>query len=391
MMDASHIKHEFRKLHGTLPELITQAPGRVNIIGEHTDYNGGLVMPAAINRYIWLAFGLSDNSKTSITALNADENIQIDSFSTSIDDANHWSAYLRAAALLLSEKGVNIPAFHCVFGGDIPIGSGLSSSAALSCGAITGLSSLSGVHFTKREVALMAQDLERRYIGLECGIMDQMACLFGKEGEAMLLDCLSLEMESVSLSSINGIWFLVDSGIKHSLAAESGYNERCRETAEGLEAIRKVFTNEIQFRDLNELHIQAIKKQLPTAAKRLRFFLKENARVRSMKRLVENGGSPEAIGAQLNDSHLGLQHDYDATCSETDYLAVLLRKSPGVYGARQVGGGFGGAVLVYAEKALNNTQKTQLSEDYQVKTGAKCTFLMFSFANGCQTQKIESS
>ena len=384
MITLESIKLEFERVHGKQPDFIVQAPGRVNLIGEHTDYNDGLVMPAAIDRYIWFAFGLSERAATHITALNLKESVEIPLFSEVHNESNHWSAYLRGAAIILSERGATIPPFQCVFGGDIPIGSGLSSSAALSCGTITGLAKLAGIIFPGREMARMAQDIERRFLGLQCGIMDQMACLFGKKGGAMLLDCLTLEIEAVELSRTRGKWFLIDSGVKHSLAAESAYNERCRETEAGLEAIRKVYSEDIQFRDLNHRHIQAIENDMPIASQRLRFYLEENTRVESFKKLTDEGENPRAIGALLNESHAGLKRKYEATSFETDCLAALLRDAEGVYGARQVGGGFGGAVLVFAEEALSRTQKALLIERYHSKTSETAEFFEFEPSDGCK-------
>jgi len=387
MINAEHICAQYRSLHGEPPALLVQAPGRVNMIGEHTDYNEGLAMPAAIDRFVWLAFGRSGKGPGILSALNTGENVTITNFAESSPATNHWSAYLSAAALILSERGAEVPSFHCVFGGDLPMGSGLSSSAALSCGALVGLSELSNVHFPRKELAFMAQSIEKRYIGLQCGIMDQIACLFGKKGEAMLLDCATLDMEPVLLDKVPGAWYLVDSGVKHSLAVDSGYNARCRETTEGLEAIRKQFGEEVHFKNLSGNHINAIERRMPIEAQRLRFYIRENERVKAFKGLVVRRGKPSQLGELLTTSHRGLQHDYEATCFETDTLVDLLLDVPDVHGARQVGGGFGGAVLVFAEKAMETNYKDLLSQNYRARTGATCTFLEFSPADGCQPIK----
>ncbi len=207
------------------PTLLVGAPGRINLIGEHTDYNDGFVLPAAINKHIYFAFGRGEDDQTAIKSLNYDLQLHFDTAADPPPNLPAWGRYLFTATQELRERGHHVLPFRCVFGGDIPLGAGMSSSAALCCGFIYGLSELYGLDISREENALIAQAIEHR-IGLNCGLMDQYAVLFGQDNRVLFLDCESLRYQHFPLELGDYTLVLINSMVKHELAAESGYNER---------------------------------------------------------------------------------------------------------------------------------------------------------------------
>lgn len=221
------VTQAFKHRYAAEPTLLIQAPGRINLIGEHTDYNNGFVLPAAINKYLNFAFGPATDHQVAIHSLNYDEALRF--VLSSPDDfrevVSTWKQYLLTAVRVLQDKGYELHSFYATFGGDIPLGAGMSSSAALCCGFIYGLSELFDLRIAREEIALLAQTTEHR-IGIQCGLMDQYAVLFGQPDQVLFLDCESLQYQYFPLALGNYTLVLINSMVKHALAAESGYNDR---------------------------------------------------------------------------------------------------------------------------------------------------------------------
>lgn len=349
--------------------IVVRAPGRINILGEHTDYNGGLVLPVPIEKSLWFALGREGSSQFSqVYANDLQENISIDLNQHEIIKDGSWESYIRSILLELSSAGFKTPGLQVIFGGNIPSGAGLSSSAALCCGMIAGISALYDLNIPKKQIALMAQSSEHR-IGLNCGIMDQFAILFGKAGKALILDCHSLESSYIPMALGDYSFILVNSMIKHSLAADSGYNER-RASCERVYALLKKENPGINnLSQANEKMFDSIAHAVSAEdLKRARYILKENQRVLAAVNALQSGDLPR-LGALMVETHKGLRDEYEVSIMETDYLVSRAREFRGILGARMVGGGFGGCTLNLIEKGLIGEFTDWIKEVYTDKTG----------------------
>jgi galactokinase len=344
------------------PVLMVRAPGRFNLIGEHTDYNQGLVMPAAIDRAMTLYFGHQANSPE-LRAFSYDYGeIIMD------DDSTHltgWRQYLWGVRQVLLDAGIPVAGIDITVTSHIPSGAGLSSSAALCCGLVTGISRLNGVFIPEREIALMAQAAEH-LAGVPCGLMDQYAVMFGKKDRLLALDCSTMNIEYLPLTlNENRLW-LVDSGVRHELAAGQAYNER-RQSCERV--VRIISDKEpmpiSSLRAISPALLHTYAEVLdPVDYQRALYVLEENERVRRAGEALQTGDLA-SLGHLLSETHEGLRHQYAVTVGETDWLVDYLRGLPEVWGARQLGAGFGGCVLVLAKGELPQT----LPADYLTATG----------------------
>lgn len=319
------------------------APGRINIIGEHTDYNEGFVMPATIDRKIWLAISPAVGLQTSIYAVDLDETV---AFSMD-DDAPklpHWALYPYGVVKELQSMGYHVGTFNAAFGGDIPTGAGLSSSAALESVFGTALNAIFSLGLSKLEIARIGQDAEHKYAGVRCGLMDQFASVNGKAGYAILLDCRSLDYQYYPLNLDGYKFILCDTGVKHSLAS-SEYNLRRAACEEGVAVIRTSMPGVHSLRDLRPKDILPFRPILGEETYRCcEYVTEENERV------LETAGALEAndllrVGELLSASHRGLRDKYRVSCRELDLLVDSALAVEGVLGSRMMGGGFGGCTI----------------------------------------------
>ena len=283
------IHNEYKATFNALPILV-KAPGRINLIGEHTDYNNGFVLPAAIDKAIYFAMGHQPGQEEiNIQSGNYKDRLVFNAAIETNGNVPTWGSYFKALLQLLNERGHDVRGINCIFGGDIPIGAGLSSSAALCCGFIYGLSKVLDFSITKSEIALIAQEAEHR-IGLNCGLMDQYAVLFGMENQAFCLDCRNLEFNYLPIELQDHSLVLINSKIEHNLAIDSAYNDR----RSACEAVVKYIAKdrpEIQsLRDISLEELSSYKEQLdPVHFNRAWFVLEENQRVMdTVKALQEN-------------------------------------------------------------------------------------------------------
>ena len=362
--------------------ILIKAPGRINLIGEHTDYNQGLVLPASIEKGIYFA-----------VSGNEENNIQIESFLTQPEkivfqlNGDHkafesfWGNYFKAIIEILIAKDYPLKGMNCVFGGDIPIGSGLSSSAALCCGFIYAITQVSEKEISREDIALIAQEAEHK-IGLNCGLMDQYAVLFGKKGNAFFLDCNDLSHKYIPINLDGYSWVLINSNIKHNLAVDSEYNKRrvsCENIVKQIQAYRPQVKS---LRDISKDDLVKVKNKVNEIdIQRAKYIIEENERVLQMMQEL-TAGDAIAVGNVLKDGHWAMSTEYEITTSELDHLVKIGEELDGVLGSRMMGGGFGGCTINLIEtKSLDESIKALLSS-YKNKTGIDAEYYHLAIDDG---------
>ncbi len=351
-MNKTAIEEAFKKKFGTAC-LIVRSPGRVNIIGEHTDYNEGFVLPAAIDKAAYVAIAKRADDKVGMyaTAFQEDFEISLQKIKTT---TLGWPNYILGVIDQIQKSGVTLGGFNLLVDGDIPIGAGLSSSAALECATLFAITELFGLQFTKTQMAYMAQKAEHDFAGVNCGLMDMFASLFGKEGHVIKLDCRSLEYEYVPLDIKGYKILLLNTNVKHQLSS-SEYNTRRIQCEQGITWIQQ---QEPTVNSLRDATIKMLEKYvLPKDAliyNRCKYVVEENARLLSACDDLQNGNI-EALGEKMFATHEGLKSLYEVSCPELDYLVDQVRGNPAVLGARMMGGGFGGFTInIVKEEAIES-------------------------------------
>jgi galactokinase len=323
---------------------IVRSPGRINMIGEHTDYNDGFVMPAAIDKEIIFALAPSGTANTIIHALNFQETINVDMNSTQRVQQPAWANYLLGVIRQLTDRGHSLKPFACVFGGNIPAGSGMSSSAALECGFAFALSELNDLQIPKVELAKIGQWSEHNFVGVRCGIMDQFANMMGKENHVIQLDCRSLQFQYFPIQLQGYSIVLFNSGVKHSLAS-SEYNIRRAECEEGVHIIKSRKKEIFSLRDVSVNDLEANRSFLSeNVYNRCKYIVQEIERVQLASADLQRGDL-KAFGTKMFETHDGLSNLYKVSCAELDYLVTMAHHHMEVIGSRLMGGGFGGCTI----------------------------------------------
>ncbi len=374
------VKSKMSDLSNHSPLLI-RAPGRINLIGEHTDYNDGFVLPAAINLGIYFTITLSIDDKCRIIALDEDESLEF-----SLDDIEpltqfSWKNYVLGVVAKLVSEGHKIKPFNMVFAGDLPQGSGLSSSAALECGVCFGLNELFDLTLSKQEMALTAQWSEHHFVGVMCGIMDQYASIFGIEDHAILLDCKSLDHESSSIKLSDHKFLLINSEVKHSHAS-SGYNVRRVQTEEGVAVVAKNYKGVNSMRDIDAKMLEDCKELLSEESyRRCNYIIEENERVQSVVKAMKSGDLDE-VGQLLKRGQKGMKNGYEITCPEIDFLADFANDYQGVLGSRMMGGGFGGCTINLIERRIENQFIDDIQAAYKKEFNIKSTPISVEVSDG---------
>jgi galactokinase len=378
-MESTAVRRRYERLYGPDPVMI-RAPGRVNLIGEHTDYNEGFVLPAAVDLEIVLAVGRNRTGRIRIFAEDLNESFEQDLAELRISECR-WANYLLGVVAQFKDAGVAVDGIDCVFGGNIPVGAGLSSSAAIEVGFAVGINHLSDAGFDKIALALMAQSAENQYAGVRCGIMDQFACIMGRKNQAMKLDCRSLEAEYYSVDMADWKIVLINTLVEHALAA-SQYNERRRECERGVELLRTYEPSLKSLRDVPpDLLVDHGPEFDPAVLKRCRYVLAENQRLQEACEHLREGDI-RAFGEKMHDSHAGLRDDYEVSCPELDILEKFARDDEAVAGARMMGGGFGGCTINIVERHAVDEFTARVEQEYEKQTGISPEFYVTDIHEG---------
>jgi len=353
----------FQDIFGSKPQYTFLSPGRINIIGEHVDYNHGFVLPAAINKYICFAISATEDNNCSIAAKDLDEtySFKLDEDLKPVDKM--WVNYILGVLQQFKVKGLPVKGFNIAFSSTIPMGAGLSSSAALECGFGFALNTIFDLGVSKQDIALIGQKSEHTFVGVNCGIMDQFASVFGKKNKAIKLDCDTLEYEYHNANFKKYSLLLLDSKVKHTHLT-SGYNDRRNEVEQGIAILKQEFPQIKTFRDCTEQHLLQVKDQLgETIFKRCHFVVTEIQRVLDAVTALENSDFKK-LGQLMYETHQGLTEEYEVSCSEIDFLVNAVKNKKTVLGSRMMGGGFGGCSINLVEKGSEKELIESISKDY---------------------------
>jgi galactokinase len=375
----------FEESFGNAPEKIVLSPGRINIIGEHIDYNDGFVLPAAIDKIICFAFAKNNSKQSKIYAIDLNEEFEVDLNQPILLSNVIWTNYILGVIKQLQEKGFSFDGFNCVFSSDIPVGSGLSSSAALECGTIFGIAALFNLSIPKVEIALMGQKAEH-WVGINCGIMDQFSSVMGQENKVIKIDCRTLDYEYHDANFNDYSLILFDSNVKHSLMT-SAYNERRQQCEEGIAIIKNNFPEISSFRDCTENQVLSLKdKMSENVFKRSLFAVKEIKRVSLACEALDNGDI-QTLGKLMFETHQGLSVDYEVSCAELDMIVDTLKQEKAVIGSRMMGGGFGGCTINLIKKGEEEGIKSKLVKLYMEAFGIELKIYDVKISNGTSLYK----
>lgn len=375
------IAQRFTAHFGKKPE-IYRAPGRVNLIGEHTDYNDGFVLPAAVDLSCWVGVVPRGDRKLVIYAENYSEQVEVD-----LDAIAGWvkkpsAAYPVGVAWSLERDGHRLRGCDLYIAGDVPMGSGLSSSASIEVATALALLDAAGIQLDRTKVALLCQRAENDFVGARCGIMDQFISCYGKAEHALLLDCRSLHARTIPLTA-DAALVVCNTMVKHNLAVNE-YNNRRAECEEGVHLLKKAFPAIVALRDVTSAQLERQRQLLPGKIyQRCRHVVTENERVLHAAAAFEKGDLL-TIAKLMADSHASLRDDYEVSCRELDLMVEIAASQKGVLGARMTGGGFGGCTVNLVEHAAVVPFVSTVEREYQKRTGLKPDIYSLEAAEGAE-------
>ena len=346
-----------------IPAITVESPGRINLIGEHTDYNEGFVLPTAIDKKIYLK--LRPNSTSNFCRIfsntfNKGFEFQLD---RAIQKGSGWENYILGVVKELLGKEGKLEGFDCIIESKLPVGAGISSSAALECGIANGLNELFNLNLSKLEIVQLCQKAENDFVGSNCGIMDQYASVMSKKDHLIKLDCRSLQADYLPADFKKNKLLLLNTNVTHSLA-DSDYNSRREECEAAVAIIQKTYPEIKSLRDLNFEMLEQQRNQLQGKMyERCLYVLKENERVLKAAKTLRSQDL-SAFGRLMYASHEGLQHNYQVSCKELDFLVEFSRNKDFIYGSRMMGGGFGGCTINLVESSRIKEYVKEVSEAY---------------------------
>lgn len=369
----------FKKLYGE-PIGIFRAPGRVNLIGEHTDYNDGFVMPAALEFYTYVAAGPRIDRTLSVYSIDFDETRNFDLGHLAGGPTGHWSDYVRGVAAVLQASGNSIRGANLVIKGEVPIGAGLSSSAAIEVASALALMTNSELEWSRVQVAKACQRAEHEYAGTKCGIMDQFISCCGRANHALLLDCRSLDYDLLRIDDRVRI-VVCNTMVKHELAGGE-YNRRRADCEAGVSYLRRQLPEIQTLRDVSLPQLKEYGAGLSDVTyRRCRHVISENARVLEAAQALRDGKLAR-FGALMGESHVSLREDYEVSCKELNVMVDLARKCHGVYGARMTGGGFGGCTVNLVDVGAVEEFKATIAREYERAMGLHPEIYVCTAADG---------
>jgi galactokinase len=372
----------FKDLYKSEPSVF-RSPGRINIIGEHTDYNAGFVLPAAINKEMYFAIAPNTCNSFRFYAYDLQESSEISSSDIQIQTLKTWTNYLLGVVAQIKKRGISIPTVDVVIGSTIPVGAGISSSAAMECGFLFALNSLFSFQFSTIEMVQMAQMAEHEYAGVKCGIMDQFAVMHGKENHVIKLDCRSLEFSYSPLQLNDYTILLCDTAVKHSLAS-SEYNLRRAECEKGVSVISQHYNNNNinSLRDVSLEQLNHCAHLLSTLTiDRCSYVIEENIRLEKTCKAMDSNDL-KTVGEMIFASHEGLKNKYEVSCKELDVLVDIARSTSGVLGARMMGGGFGGCTINIVHNDIVADFKQRVQKEYYLAYNKPENIIEVAICNG---------
>ncbi|MBV9286305.1 MAG: galactokinase [Hyphomicrobiales bacterium] len=382
---ARELTHEFTLRFGGAPK-VSRAPGRVNLIGEHTDYNDGFVMPAALDFATLVAAAPRADRRLRVHSLTMDETREFD-LDAPASARHEWSDYVVGVAVQLEKSGRRLKGADLVVWSDVPLGAGLSSSAAIEVSAAHALLAAADLPFDPAAIAKICQRAENEFVGMRCGIMDQYVSARGAKGAALIIDCRSLESRKVPIAP-NLRLLIANSKVRHQHAGGE-YNARREACEEGVRLLKPALGPIAALRDVTLGDLEANRKRLPDLIfRRCRHIVSENARVLAAERALRDGDFV-ACGKAMNDSQASMRDDFEITCPEVDFLAAATQGLKGVYGSRMTGGGFGGCTVSLVEASEVEHVSQALIDDYRKGCGRETEVFVCSPSDGAGFLPLE--
>ncbi len=376
---AIKVTDTFRNIFGSTETLVVRSPGRVNIIGEHLDYNDGFVLPAAIDKAIYVAIAKRNDDTIHLYAADFKESIEVQI--AAIKPTNDWATYMLGVVDQLIKRGHHITGFNLALDGDVPLGAGLSSSAAVECATVFALNELFELGIERMEMVRIAQKAEQTFSGVMCGIMDMFASMFGKKGQVIKLDCRSLEYEYKPFKLDGYKIVLFNTNVKHALSS-SAYNERRQQCEQGVAWVKAHHPHVNSLRDVTMEMLQQY-----VAAKDAVVFMRCKYVVEEIKRLLTGcddleRGDINGLGKKMFATHDGLSKMYEVSCKELDWLVEAVTENSNVVGARMMGGGFGGCTINLIKEEAIDEIVTKLSSGYKKNMRLELSAYIATIENG---------
>lgn len=380
MIDSDRLRRAFRGRYGTEARLFS-APGRVNLIGEHTDYNDGFVLPMAINCETAVAAAARDDRRVRAFSLELDTAAEYDLDRPGRKQRNSWLDYVEGVAQALESRGVRLRGADLMIDSNVPVGAGLSSSAALEVSVGLALTIVSEAEVNKATLALAGQQAEHEYVGIKCGIMDQFTAALARAGHALLIDCRTLDTQYIPLTGSRACIAICDTRVKHELAA-SEYNTRRTQCEHGVAILRESLPEIRALRDVSAADFRSLEGHLPDPVRRrCRHVITENARTLAAAEALTVGDLDE-MGRLMFLAHASIRDDFGVSCAELDLLVEIAQSIKGVIGARMTGGGFGGCTVNLVSRETLEEFRERISREYKRKTHTDLAIYVSEAAEG---------
>ena len=382
MSDRSALAEQlFMDYFGRRPSVVARAPGRVNIIGEHTDYNDGFVMPIATDLATWTAAAPRDDGVVRVYSetMGEEANFELDA----LEAGGGWADYLKGVAWALADEGIRLRGMDAVITSSVPPGSGISSSAALEVSWAMAMMEVVGERMDPNELALACQKAENEFVGMKCGVMDQLASVLGREDHAVLIDCRSLEHRLVPVPGERVSVVVMDTGVPRALV-DSEYNIRRQQCERAAKAIGVRALRDAMMEDL-----EAARDKLDEETfRRARHVIAENARVHEAAEAFAAGDFVR-VGELINASHFSLRDDYEVSCPELDLICEIARAQDGCFGARLVGAGFGGCAMALVRSDAVEEFCGAVKSEYDENSGRTSTIFAVKASDGAKAMRLE--
>lgn len=377
-MDIETLKRDFREVYRQEPQ-IARAPGRVNLIGEHTDYNEGFVMPAAIDFYTSVAIAPRPDTKVNLRSQSFEETLSFD-LNEGLRSKHDWSDYVVGVIDQIKRSGQCLHGADILIHGEVPIGAGLSSSAAIEVAVGFALLNAKNAPIDRKKLALLCQRAENEFVGMRCGIMDQFISCNGRRDHALMLDCRSLEFKLLPLAA-SARMVICNTMVKHEHASGE-YNQRRAACEEGVQVLRKYLPTIRALRDVSAEQLEQHRETLsPLIYRRCRHVVTENARVEKAAKMLQTNNL-QAFGELMAESHRSLRDDYEVSSRELDMMVEIAGKQSGVYGTRMTGGGFGGCTINLIASEHAEAFRKHIAAEYRAATGLKPDVYITTAADG---------